>query len=272
MPVPFRVGTSGWGYDDWRGAFYAPGTEPRDYLAAYARVFDCVEVNSSFYGAGSREQVQRWADATPKEFTFAVKLPDTITHESRLRGVDDLLARFLADLAPLAASGKLGPLLCQLPPSLKRTGESLADLARFLALVPRDVDVAVEFRHASWFVPETFAALHARNAALVWSLNDYVTVPEVLTADWVYARLIGNHQDVQKFDRIQLDRRADVRAWAPRFHRVTTGRGVYVFINNHFMGHAPATAQIVQRELGLPVADLAKARRGGPQRGLLDFG
>lgn len=270
-PSVVRVGTSGWGYDDWRGGFYSRSTEPRDYLKSYARVFDAVEVNSSFYGSSSRERFAQWADVTPAGFVFAVKVPDTITHDARLRDVAPLVAQFLADVEPLAARGKLGPLLAQLPPSLKRTPESARDLAAFLALVPRAIDVSVEFRHASWWTPETFAALAARNAALTWSVNDYVAVPEVMTADWAYVRFIGNHQDIQKFDRIQADRSADVRAFKSRFHRVTTARAVYVFINNHFMGFAPATAQMVQRELGLPVADLARAQRAGPQRGLAEF-
>ena len=132
-----RIGCTGWSYPDWVGPFYAPGTPASEWLTAYARAFDFVEVDSSFYAAPPRERVEAWARATPPGFTFSLKLPKSLTHERKLRDVDDEVGAFLVALAPLRREGKLGPLVAQLPPSFKR--DTAADDLAALSPWPRDV-------------------------------------------------------------------------------------------------------------------------------------
>lgn len=265
------VGCTGWGYDDWRGGFYPPGTPPAEYLERYARVFRLAEVDSTYYRAPGREQAARWAQATPGGFTFTPKVPGAITHEAALRGAEGAFAAFVAALEPLRQAGKLGPLVLQMPPSFAADKDADA-LRAFLAQVPSGVRVAVELRNASWWRPETYRMLEAAGATLVWSENQYAPTPPVLTSDAAYVRLIGD-RSIETFGRIQVDKRDQLAAWARRVREEGAGaREVFVLLNNHFMGFAPATAAMMMEALELPPPDLSAAARTAGQRALLDYG
>lgn len=263
------VGCTGWSYDDWRGTFYAPQVQPGQMLERYARVFDVVEVDSSYYAPPPRERVERWAAVTPPGFTFTLKLPGRITHDAALRGTEGLLAHFLERIEPLQRSGKLGPLLVQLPASFVPDKDADA-LEAFLEKLPPEYRWAVELRNKKWWTRRTFSALERAGAALVWSVNHYASAPPEETADFLYARFIGD-RELTRFDRIQRDLTAELRAWKERFEKAARASLAYIILNNHFMGHAPTSATIVQELLGQPVADLAQAARDGGQRGLADF-
>src|SRR5690242_12086722 len=144
-----RIGCSGWNYAHWRdGVFYPSGCPARRWLTYYAQRFDTVEVNSSFYRLPRRDAVARWAEQTPPNFVFAVKVSRYVTHVKRLREIDLHLPLLLERIAPLADAHKLGPLLWQLPPTFARDDERLEQALRAF---PRDLKHAVEFRHQSWF-------------------------------------------------------------------------------------------------------------------------
>ena len=122
-----RIGCSGWNYPSWRGgAFYPRGLPASRWLAFYAERFDTVEVNATFYRLPHRDAVARWADDTPRAFTFAVKVSRYLTHIKRLRDTAVYIERFLERIEPLADAAKLGPLLWQLPPTFQRDDERLA--------------------------------------------------------------------------------------------------------------------------------------------------
>src|SRR5579862_6170785 len=142
MPSTVRIGTQGWNYDAWVGPFYPPDTRVSDFLAVYARAFDTVEVDSTFYAVPPERTIQSWAERTPGHFTFALKLPQEITHEHRLRDCADLTAQFFDRVRTLGS--KLGPVLVQLGPEFGPS--ELPALASFLPTLPRDAQVAVEFR------------------------------------------------------------------------------------------------------------------------------
>jgi len=266
----YRLGCTGWGYDDWRGGFYPPGTPASEYLERYARVFGFTEVDSTYYRVPAREQVARWATATPPGFLFSAKFPGDVTHKASLRGAESTVDAFLVALAPLKAAGKLGPLVLQFPASFKREPNADA-LDAFLAALPADVQVAVELRHPSWFVPATYAMLESRRASLVWGVHEGGRAPPVLTSDALYARLIGDRA-LTRFDKVQRDLTPEVRYWRDRFEdEGRSARIAYVIVNNHFMGFAPETVDLVARELGLARPDLGAARRDGGQRSLRDL-
>lgn len=274
-----RVGCTGWGYDDWVGPFYAPGTPPSEWLARYARVFDAVEVDSTYYRIPSRDTVARWASETPASFAFTAKMPGDVT-QAGLVGVEGKTDAFLDALGPLREKGKLACVLLQMPASFRRERSAEAFDA-FLARWPRSIRLAVELRHASWWTAETFESLSRAKAALAWNVwwpdgkepvDHGLFAPPTVTSDFLYARFVGDRA-LTRFDRLQRDLTPALEAMRERFEAETARvADVMAFVNNHFMGFAPATARRLQERLGEPPADLALAARGRGQRGLGDFG
>jgi uncharacterized protein YecE (DUF72 family) len=142
-------------------------------------------VNFTFRQLVKETTIQNWLHDTPAHFRFGIKAHQMITHIRRLKGAEDFVARFLATIEPLAAVGKLGPVLFQLPPNLKA---DVALLKEFLASLPRTVPAAFEFRNASWFTDSTWELLKASNVALCVAETETLTTPEVATAGFVYYR------------------------------------------------------------------------------------
>jgi uncharacterized protein YecE (DUF72 family) len=270
-----RLACAGWSYADWVGPFYAPGTPPSEWLRAYSRVFDSVEVDSTFYAQPSRDRVEEWARATPPGFTFAPKLPRSITHDARLRGTEDLVDSFLVALAPLLREGKLGPVVAQLPPSFRF--EDHATLVGFLHAWPKDPPLAVELRHPSWWREETYETLRESGAALTWGTSEAGRAPPVRTAGFVYARLIGDRAlDAQggRWTHVQRRQTAEIEHWRKHLGEALSldPYTVWIIANNHFEGFAPETARALADALDLLRPDIERAARPPGQRGLGDFG
>ncbi|GAA1405442.1 DUF72 domain-containing protein [Catellatospora coxensis] len=179
------VGTSGWQYADWRGPFYPPGLPQRLWLRHYAEHFPTVEVNSVFYRLPPRDTFTAWRDQLPEDFVMAVKMSRYLTHIKRLRDPQEPVDRFLGVTAALA--DHLGPVLLQLPPTLRADPEALSAVLRCF---PPHIRVAVEPRHRSWWTDETRAVLEHHHAALAWAdrLGRPVT-PLWRTTDFAYLRL-----------------------------------------------------------------------------------
>jgi uncharacterized protein YecE (DUF72 family) len=184
MAMRALVGTSGYNYPEWKGSFYPPKLPAAKMLPYYAERLPTVEINYTFYRMPNAKTVAGWVDATPPGFTFVLKAPKRITHDSRLKFVDKPLSYFCDTAAGLG--GKLGPLLFQLPPNFKKDAERLRDL---LPLIPPAVRCAFEFRHASWFTDDVYELLRSRNAALCIADTGDATTPLVPTADFGYFRL-----------------------------------------------------------------------------------
>jgi len=256
----YWVGCSGWAYDDWVGPFYPTGTAPGDFLSCYARVFRVVEVDSSFYRAPSPFLVRRWAERTPDDFRFALKVPRDVTHESTPPALHTVLDPFLSSLEPLRSRGKLGPVVLQFPPSF-RAATGRARLELLLDAIPREYALAVELRHGSWWTDATRSLLEARKATLVWSVVPETRPPPWVTGDFLYARFIGDRALTQ-FGRIQRDARPEIVAMKGLFENEGRSvRTVYAFANNHFMGFGPGTAAVISELLGEPRPDLGAAGR-----------
>lgn len=244
------LGTQGWAYPGWVGSFYPPGAKQQHWLPFYAGVFDTVELDTTFYHAPRPSVVRSWARHTPDDFRFAAKLPHAITHEAGLRDVAEATAEFVRALEPLGE--KLGPLLAQLPAEFVRDEPNVRALEQFLAATPAGVRLAVEFRHASWHVPDTWERLRARGAALAWT--EWRGLPRVseVTAEFLYLRWIGDRREVTRDDRIVVDRTASFNAWEQDLRRVLPEvREVFGYFNNHWAGHSPASANAMKLRLGL---------------------
>ncbi len=245
-----HIGTQGWSYADWVGSFYPPGAKQEDWLPFYGAVFDTVELDTTFYHPPRPSVVRSWERHSPAGFRFAAKVPQRITHESRLSSMGEHLKEFMEALAPLGE--KLGPLLVQLPAEFERDEGTVGVLDRFLAAAPRDVRLAVEFRHASWQVAQTCDLLRRHRAALTWTeWRDLSRLTEV-TADFLYVRWLGDRREIGCYDRVQVDRRAEFDAWEADLKRALPEvREVYGYFNNHWAGHSPASANEMKKRLGL---------------------
>jgi len=180
------AGTSGWAYPSWKPGFYPPKTPPKKFLGYYATRLNSVELNYTYRHLASEKLLDGWLAATPSHFRFAVKAHQMITHIKRLREVEDFTRRFLSSIEPMAAAGKLGTVLFQLPPFLKCDVALLRD---FLAALPRTLRATFEFRHESWFTEEVYGLLRGANAALCIAESEKLAVPDVETADFAYYRL-----------------------------------------------------------------------------------
>jgi uncharacterized protein YecE (DUF72 family) len=184
MPQLF-AGTSGWAYSTWKPDFYPVKLAQKKFLNHYATRLNTVEVNFTFRQLVKESTIQNWVQETPAHFRFGVKAHQVITHIKRLKSAEDFVPRFLATIEPLANAGKLGPVLFQLPPNLKADAALLSD---FLALLPRMLPAAFEFRNESWFTDSTWEALKSRGVALCVAETEERTTPDVVTAAFVYYR------------------------------------------------------------------------------------
>ena len=252
MAGDLRIGTSGWDYPEWVGPVY-PRHGASDRLRYYAGLFPIVEINTTFYRLPPPSVAESWARRTPARFRFAAKFPQTITHDRRLVGTDDELARFLAVLKPLRDAGKFAAALLQLPPSLPF---EVATVRAFYASLPRDLPVAVEFRERSWLVPASYALL--REFGLAHVVIDGPHLPSVLevTAPFAYLRWHG-HGAPLWYDYTYSA--AELAAWVPRVRRlVEEVPVVYGFFNNHFRGDAATNCRSLAELLG--VAPVVRSR------------
>jgi uncharacterized protein YecE (DUF72 family) len=179
-------GTSGWAYPSWKPDFYPEKLASAKFLGHYATRLNTVEINYTFRRFPTEKLLCGWSDATPPDFQFAIKANQKITHVSRLKNVGDFTLDFVRALQPLSTQQKLGPILFQLPPYLKA---DLTLLKEFLALIPRGVRAAFEFRHVSWFTEEIYAAMRDANIALCNAESEKLETPDVQTADFAYLRL-----------------------------------------------------------------------------------
>jgi uncharacterized protein YecE (DUF72 family) len=179
------VGTSGYSYKEWKGRFYPEKMKEAEMLRFYAERFSAVEINNTFYRMPKADVLARWAEQTPEGFTFVLKAPQRITHQKRLGDVASEVTYLLETAATLGS--RLGPVLYQLPPYLKK---DVARLQSFLDSLPENPPAAFEFRHASWFDDEVRQTLRDHGAALCLADTDEEPLSEVaVTAPWGYLRL-----------------------------------------------------------------------------------
>ena len=246
-----RIGTSGWQYRDWRGTLYPPGVAQRRWLEYYAERFGTVENNGAFYRLPSRDAFAGWRARTPEGFVMAVKASRYLTHVRRLRDPAEPVGRLMGAAAGLG--DRLGPVLLQLPPTLRADAGALADCLAAFARYP-GTRVAVEFRHESWWTEDIRQVLTRHGAALCWAdrLGRPLT-PLWRTADWGYLRFHeGAAQPWPRYGNQALQRWAD---------RVTAtwpdGADVFGYFNNDQAGAAPQDAAVfssVLQEHGRKVA------------------
>ena len=240
---PLLLGTSG-----WAGSFYPKGMRPAEYLSFYAEHFHAVEVDSTFYACPWPQTVGNWAARTPEGFTFAVKVPQSITHEKALAGCDTELTEFLF-------SGSV----------FRDRHEFMDRLVPFLAKLPDGYKFAIEIRNRNWHDAEFADLLRDSGIALVLQDRSWMPDPaelkfDPITASWTYIRWLGDRRAIEQqtmtWDKTVVDRSAELSSWVNFCYQVIK-RGVliYAFANNHYSGHAPSTIERfrnIWQEKGFP--------------------
>lgn len=265
--MQWHLGTMGFSYPEWgHPAFYPRGAKSSDYLTYYARCFDAVELDTTFYAAPDAERVQRWASQVPDHFRFSLKTPRDVTH------ADDVGATsrtFLSFLEPLSHFGdKLGMILLQFPPTF--VASRWRELERLAKTIPSNVPLAAEFRHLSWYTapgtPSFLADYH-----LTWASSDYTTprgdyvVPPRLnvSTDTLYVRLIGYHDRYPEMNKEERDPSTDLENWRDSMAKAIERseldsaqperpaiRTAWVLFSNDYAGHAPATLDRFKKLIG----------------------
>ncbi len=250
MSAIIRLGTQGWSYDDWRGSFYPPGSKQEDRLPFYAAVFDTVEIDSTFYHAPKGTIARSWARHTPEHFRFAAKVPRAVTHDAKLRDATEPMGRFARAMEPLGE--KLGPLLVQMPAEFRHEPSTLRDLGGFLAGAPGSLRLAVEFRHDSWQTPEVADLMRSHGAAMAWTEWRDLKRSSEVTADFLYLRWLGDREEIDCYDRVQIDREDSFADWEGALKRVFGDvKEIFGYFNNHWAGHSPSSVNEMKRRLGL---------------------
>jgi uncharacterized protein YecE (DUF72 family) len=248
--VEWHLGTIGFTYPEWKGSFYPAGLPANQSLSYYSKIFNAVEINTTFYGPQSPAQIQRWVAATLRDFCFCLKAPKRVTHELRLQNAAREMEVFIDSSRPLG--DQFGSVLIQLPPSFK-VDETPA-LAAFLPTLPQGSRYAIEFRHTSWHVPQTADLLRKHNVC--WVATDYVDLPVeiVPTTDFLYIRWIGEHNVIAHPGYEVIDRTERLQNWIERININLEGiQHIFGFFDNDYAGHAPASCNGLKGLLGLPV-------------------
>ncbi len=232
------VGTSGWAYTSWRPKFYPEGTKRAAFLSYYATRLATIEINYTFNHLPTEKNVAEWTGATPKDFVFGLKASRQITHRKQLAAPADTLPIFFERARLLG--DRLGPILFQTPPWVKRDDDRLA---MFLAALPRDIRSVLEVRDPSWYVPEIYDLLRTANVSLVHAEGEKSPSPvETLgeTADFAYARLrsaSGYTDDA-------------VDAWADRMRAfLVAGKDVYAYFRHDEDGSNALSAERLRRAI-----------------------
>lgn len=266
-------GTSSWSEKSWNGVFYPKGTKPADQLAYYATRFDTVEADNTYYRVPSLDLVRGWERKTPAGFVLSAKFPRSIVHAGQGEKPDatrmlvpEFVAReteqFLSAMSELGP--KCGPLVMQFPyfnqSAFGGVRAFLDRLEPFLEKLPKSFRYGVEIRNKNWLVPELSQTLRRHNVALVLVDLAYMPHPadvprreDLITADFTYARLIGDRKHIDSltttFDRIVFDQSERLAKWAEMLADIEKlNIDVYVYANNHYAGHGPATIQdLVER-------------------------
>jgi uncharacterized protein YecE (DUF72 family) len=225
----YFIGTSGYAYPAWKGSFYPPKLRQKEMLRFYGEIFSTVEINNSFYKMPTEDLIKGWRDEVGKDFIFAVKAPQKITHHQRLKGSHATLGELLTLVAALGK--KQGPLLFQLPPNFKL---DLPRLSEFLTLLPPRRRVAFEFRHDSWFNEDVYRLLQKHHVALCIAEDEKLATPLVATAGWGYLRL-------RREDYVERD----LKDWARKI-RQQDWRHTFIYFKHEDSGKGPRFASLLR--------------------------
>ena len=254
--LEYYLGCSGWSYDGWKGSFYYPiNLDNRYWLSYYSQIFDFVEVDSTFYRIPSKFMTNNWNKRTPERFKFAVKFPKIITHDKRLKDVGKEIEKFYDVMEPLY--DKILIFLLQLPPSLQ-IAEGLELLKNLQYNLDPSLRYAIENRNiiVHFGMKLFYNYLKEKKYCLVWSQQDNLVTPPVLTSDLIYLRLIGDRSiDERDFGNIKKDRAKEMQLWTNILKDIEKNeknvKNAIIAANNHYAGFGPMTTKLFAEMMNL---------------------
>ncbi len=236
-----HIGTMGWSYDFWIGNFYPEGSD--NLLGEYAKNFDTVEINNTFYRIPSRDIVLNWKEATPDDFIFSAKFPRKITHIKKLQDCEEELKVFIEHISLLG--DKLGPMLLQFPPDFKP--ENFEVLKDFLTILPEGYRFAVEVRNKKWLDERFYGLLRDHDVALV--LIDHPWMPEMntITADFTYIRWEGDRKKVKgTLGKVERERSKDIIDWAGKIKGFMGDQvEIFGYFSKSYSGYPPGDVKLL---------------------------
>lgn len=266
------LGCSGWSHEGWKGKFYPSNLDPSNWLNYYSKIFDFVEIDSSYYVIPDRYVVKNWYRKTPFSFKFTAKFPKVITHDKEFVNVNDELNYFLESMREL--EDKLQCLVIQVPPSIK-ISEGLELLDRFLPRLDPVFRYAVEVRDSSWFQGRAYDFFARNNICMVWNPLQDLQTPPVVTTDFVYLRLIGD-TSIGSSGKALGDARPEFQYWINKInqislHEETANRvkNVIVSATNSFTGFGPNTVNTFRKAIGLQ--ELQLVDKSGIQKKISEY-
>ena len=234
-----RIGTSGWHYNHWSGLFYPPKLPKSKWFEHYAKDFDTVEINNTFYQLPKEQTFKNWHKQAPENFLYTVKANRYITHIKRLKDPQESLERFFEGVRLL--KGNLGPVLYQLPPNFHK---DLDRLKAFLHVLPEDRIAVFEFRHESWFSEDTFKLLSEFNVGFCIHDMPGMKVPRVVTADIIYIRF---HGPTGKYQGNYS--KAALQSWAKWLkEHIKEAQSIYAYFNNDIHAYAINNAKTLKQQ------------------------
>ncbi|MDQ3801301.1 MAG: DUF72 domain-containing protein [Acidobacteriota bacterium] len=267
-----QVGCQGWNYADWttkaagERIFYPRGTKSGEMLEIYARAFETIEVDSTFYAIPAASAVENWFKKTPEDFTFALKMPREITHD---RGLSEksfpALEEFCERISLLEK--KLAAVLIQMPPQFDGTKENGRNLRNFLARLPKEIRFAVEFRNREWLIDWTFEELEKNSVALCLVEGGWIPREMMFEAigklktDFAYIRFMGE-RDLTTFDRIVRPQDAALQIWKEEIGKIKA-EDIYIYFSNFYEGFAPESVNRFREMFGQKTIEIEELENQG---------
>lgn len=263
-----QVGCAGWDYKDWIGPFYPKNLEKYQHLDYYTKFFEIVEINSTFYNLPSEDTVIKWALKVPKTFKYIVKLWQDITHKINDPDIENRISRFFNRMKPLEE--KIVAFLIQFPPWFKYSKEHLSKINYLIQEIPfnENFKYIFELRDDSWFNKNILSQfINGEHRILGTTYMPKVSPYYHLDQKFYYIRLIGD-RELTVFNRVQRDQifaLDDLEAHIKKFQKDPGVHEIFIIVNNHFMGFAPESANLLKKRFGLLL------KRLSDQKSMLDF-
>jgi uncharacterized protein YecE (DUF72 family) len=252
------VGCAKWGRKDWIGKFYPPGTKEKDFFSYYSKLFNCIELNATYYKIPTSEQIKKWRDNVDTNFKFCPKFPQIITHMKRLRNCEREVDEFLNAIVQF--ENNLGPVFLMPHPQMGL--KSMDVIQQFIESLPKDIDLFLELRNSEWFTngfnKEMYKISTDNNVGLVISdaagrrdcVHMYLSKPEA------FIRFVGN--SLHKTDYARIDEWVDrLKLWSDEGLQT-----LYFFMHQHEELHSPELSKYLieqmnsKMHLSIPVPHL----------------
>lgn len=267
-----NIGCQGWNYSDWttkaggESIFYPRGTKPTEMLEIYSKIFETVEVDSTFYAIPATSTVEGWYQKTGDNFTFSLKLPQEITHDLNLRKNSYIILEEFCERSR-ELKEKLAAVLIQLPPQFEANKENAQNLRNFLEQLPEDIHFAVEFRNRDWMVNWTYEELEKNNVALCLVEGSWIPREMMFETigkskvDFSYVRWMGE-RDLESFDKVVRPQNVNLEMWKAELEKLRN-KTVFAYFSNFYEGHAPASANKLMKSFGQEITETESLENQG---------